>query len=387
MPRITCFEIFPVDLPFRRAFKHSAAERSCSNSLFLSCTLDSATVGHGECLPREYVTGESRDTAMDLLRDDILPRLIGRGFSSMEEVEDFLRHCDGKTPAWVDGKKPQTAAWSAVDLALLDAFGRHFGQAVLKARERAPSQSLRYSGVLSSQTGFQLVRSCLKMRLFGLRSIKMKIDPSTPDRALKTATSILGEGVVRVDANMAWTRDEASQGMRRMARHGVRLFEQPLQADDLEGLAQLVAETGLGVMADESLTDRDSLYRLVEHKACTAVNVRISKCGGLLASLNRCREARASGLEVQIGCQVGESSLLSAAHLALAAAVGDARYLEGCFGHYLLRKDPVTPLLQFGYGGSPPQRPAGTGLGVEVDEGHLRRLARGSSTVVKSPRS
>ena len=386
MPSITRFEILPVNLPFRQAFKHSAAERSCSNSLFLRCTLDSSAVGYGECLPREYVSGESQDGTLALLGDHILPRLIGQNFHSMEEVEDFLCDCDGKTPGWVDGSKPQTAAWSAVDLALLDAFGHHFGRTVLKNQQREPAQDLRYSGVLSSETGIQLIRSCLKMRLFGLRSIKMKVDQSTPDRALKTATLILGEGVLRVDANMAWTRNQAARAMKRMARQGVRLFEQPLPADDLEGMAHLVAETGLEVMADESLTDEESLRRLIEHKACTAVNVRISKCGGLLASLNRCREAQACGLEVQIGCQVGESSLLSAAHLALVAALGKARYLEGCFGHYLLRNDPFRPVLQFGYGGRAPRRPPGPGLGVEVNRHLLRSLTRGQPTLIQSGR-
>ena len=49
-------------------------------------------------------------------------------FASFQEVHDFLVRCDGKAPeAWVDGETPHTAAWCAVDLALLDTFGRAFG--------------------------------------------------------------------------------------------------------------------------------------------------------------------------------------------------------------------------------------------------------------------
>ena len=90
MARIDSFEVFSVDLPFRKPFKHAASERRASNSIFVKCRLSSGKIGYGECLPREYVTGESRDSAFIILRDRILPRLIGRNFESHEEVKSFL---------------------------------------------------------------------------------------------------------------------------------------------------------------------------------------------------------------------------------------------------------------------------------------------------------
>ena len=161
--------------------------------------------------------------------------------------------------------------------------------------------------------------------------------------------------------------------MRELARVGIHSFEQPIPAEDLDGLARLVRESGQDVMADESLGDRESLRRLIDRKACTAVNVRISKCGGLMAARARCREALDAGLKVQVGCQVGESSVLSSAHMILVAAVGKVTYAEGCFGHLLLREDPAEPVLQFGYGGKAPSFPEGPGLGVTVNEDVLRR--------------
>jgi L-Ala-D/L-Glu epimerase len=80
-----------------------------------------------------------------------------------------------------------------------------------------------------------------------------------------------------------------------------------------------------------------------------------------------------------VGCQVGESSLLSAAHLTLLSALAPmrpgVRYAEGCFGRHLLREDPASPLVQFGFGGRPPSRPAGAGLGVRIDQAMLERWA------------
>jgi muconate cycloisomerase len=174
---------------------------------------------------------------------------------------------------------------------------------------------------------------------------------------------------------MAWDRAQAASIMQSLSRYGIRLFEQPVRADDIEGLARLVRDTGLGVMVDEGVTDRDSLETLIARRACTAVNIRISKCGGLVASFNRCLRARAEGLTLQVGCQVGESSLLSAAQVILLAGSQGVKYGEGCFGRYLLREDPVGPLMQFGYGGRPPALPSGPGLGVQVDEKALSRFS------------
>jgi muconate cycloisomerase len=371
---IASFELSAVDLPFRKPFKHAAAERNSSYSLFLKCTTDSDSIGFGESLPREYVTGESRESAFAMLRDDILPRLLEQRFDSMQDVESFLHQCDGQSPGWVPADVAQTAAWCAVDLALLDAFGKAFGERALGQSRSALPPEFRYSGALSSDKGWSLIKSALKQRLFGIRQLKLKVDGEGDVQAVRRLRRVLGRSFdIRVDANMVWNTEQALQAMRSMSRYGVTSFEQPLAADDIEGLARLVAETQLGVMADESLNNRASLQRLIDARACTAANVRISKCGGLIAALNRSREALAAGMRLQIGCQVGESSLLSAAHLHLVQAVQPVTYAEGCFGLFLLREDPVTPLLQFGRGGRPPQTPQGPGLGVKVDESMLQR--------------
>ena len=190
---------------------------------------------------------------------------------------------------------------------------------------------------------------------------------------------------LRVDANMAWDGPEALENLRALERVGIQCVEQPLATSDLEGQTKLVRETPTEIIADESFTDCASLELLLSRRACTGINVRISKCGGLVAAARRCEEASNAGLTVQIGCQVGESSLLSAAQLVLISAAPQAKYLEGCFGKHLLQEDPVHPCLQFSYGGRPPKLPAGAGLGVKVDERELNRWV-GKRAVIELPR-
>jgi len=185
---------------------------------------------------------------------------------------------------------------------------------------------------------------------------------------------------------MAWDVDQALEVIQQLRTVGIRSFEQPIAAGDLAGLARLVRESSAGIVVDEGLSNRESLQALISHRACTGANIRISKCGGLVGAYARCREALEAGLMLQIGCQVGESSLLSAAQLALLSALAPlrpgVRYAEGCFGRHLLREDPAAPLVQFGYGGRPPRRPPGAGLGIRVDQAMLQRWAVDQAMIV-----
>jgi L-alanine-DL-glutamate epimerase-like enolase superfamily enzyme len=392
MATVTECDLFAVDQPFKVAFRHAAAARTSSESLFLRLRLDNGMEGWGECLPRVYVSRERRDQAFALLRDTILPALVGQSFGSLPETISFLEKCDGKAPPeWVHPEVPQTAAWCSVDLALLDALGRTSREparpaAGVPAPSAAALGRYRYSVVVSAGRGWPYAVSLLKIRAFGFRQVKLKLERDGAVRAARTARRLLGRRVdLRADANMAWGVEQALEVIGQLRAVGIGSFEQPIAADDLAGLARLVAQSGAGIMVDEGLTDRDSLQRFITHRACTAANVRISKCGGLVGAYARCREALDAGLLLQVGCQAGESSLLSAAHLTLLSALAPltpgVRYAEGCFGRHLLREDPVSPLLQFGYGGRPPPRPPGAGLGVQIDPAALQRYVVDQASV------
>lgn len=382
MAKIIGFTIFSLNLPFRIVFKHAAANRDSSDSIMLKCETESGVTGFGECLPRFYVTGESRDHSFDLLQKNILPRMVGLDFSNVKEVISYLSTCNGKAPAtWVSSSIPQTAAWAAVDLALLDTFGKEFNTPVRLDSQYQDLPSFTYSAVCSAENGWKKIKSLALFRIFGFRQVKIKIHPDTAIKTIQLSRKILGKRCdIRVDVNMAWDVFQAIKSMSLLSRLGVHSFEQPLKPDDLLGLSRLVQQTKLDIMADESLNDAESLERLIVNEACTAINVRISKCGGLVAAYNRCLRAIEVGLKVQVGSQVGETSLLSAAQLILIAAVQKVSYAEGCFGKHLLVSDPAQPLLQFGYGGRPPKMLQLPGLGIRINEDILFKF---SNKVIK----
>jgi muconate cycloisomerase len=94
-----------------------------------------------------------------------------------------------------------------------------------------------------------------------------------------------------------------------------------------------------------------------------------------LNSLRLAAMARAHGLGFQLGCQVGETGILSAAGRHFACSVGPIRYLEGSYDRWLVRERLTRQDLSFGYGGWAPAL-KGPGLGVNVDRAAVNRVCR-----------
>ena len=134
-------------------------------------------------------------------------------------------------------------------------------------------------------------------------------------------------------------------------------------------------------MLDESLCSEVDARRAIEQGTCDLFNIRLSKCGGFLPSLKLAALAHQAGLGYQLGCQVGETGILSAAGRHFAASVANIRYLEGSYDRFLVKERLTVEDLTFGYGGYAPAL-AGPGLGVTVDEEALQRVTQREQRVL-----
>ena len=104
------------------------------------------------------------------------------------------------------------------------------------------------------------------------------------------------------------------------------------------------------------------------------INVRISKCGGFRRSLRIIDYLRDNNISFQIGCQLGETGLLSAAGRALSLLCGDAIYYDGSYDEFMLKENITSENVSFGAGGKAgPLK--GFGLGIEVSRQKLERLS------------
>jgi muconate cycloisomerase len=214
------------------------------------------------------------------------------------------------------------------------------------------------------------------MRLIGLTQIKVKVGAEDDVARVRAVRAVVGAEVsLRVDANGAWTLAEAVARLDAMAPCGIAAAEQPLPRDAVAEWARLRRLSPIPLVADESVVTHADLEAVIAAEAADYVNVRVAKCGGLARSLAIARRAAAAGLGVQVGSQVGETAILSAAGRHLAATLPEVSFVEGSYGSLLLSEDVSADEIRFGHGGEARllTRP---GLGVRVLEARLRKYAR-----------
>ncbi len=372
---------YQVRIPLRKPVRHASHARTATDNVLVRCALADGTEGFGEGVPREYVTGETIDSALGLLRcSDLAAQLEPcRDFAAAVALAERLR----LTPVPGDDRGCQgNAARCALELALLDAYGRRFGEP-LSAVTRLlapdlyePRPEVRYSGAITSARGFKARVAAWVMRLYGFRQVKVKVGIAGYDDVgrLRVIRGRVGAGIdLRVDANEAWSPADAASRIRELEPFGITAVEQPVPHADVGCLAEVRREVKVPLMLDESLCSMSDAESAARHGTCDLFNLRLSKCGGFVPSLRLAQFAARRGLGCQLGCQVGETALLSAAGRHFAASVAGLRYLEGSYDRHLVREALGTKDVTFGRGGRAPALP-GPGLGVTVDAKALERV-------------
>jgi len=154
---------------------------------------------------------------------------------------------------------------------------------------------------------------------------------------------------------------------------GISSVEQPVRHEEVDRLTDIRKQVKTPIMLDESLCSRADAERAVADGLCDLFNLRLSKCGGFIPTLRLAQLARRHGLGYQLGCQVGETAVLSAAGRHFAAGVAGLRYLEGSYDRHLVRTALATRDITFRRGGWAQALP-GPGLGIDLDARALDRV-------------
>ena len=381
--QLVCLEVLSISIPFRSRFSHATARRDASENLIVVATLSDGTTGYGESIARTYVSGETVDSAAQSVKSVLTPKLTGLAPASFADLLNALNDL----PLSDSHEKPIVAARCATELALLDAYGKHFGRGLQEIAgwlglpgftTGGSLNSVRFSGICSADQPRQVARKLRKMRLFGLRDFKIKLGNSNDREILQLVHRQLSRSIssgrctLRADINGVWNLDQALAAFPTLADYGVCCVEQPLPPRDFADLALLHAQTDMPIMADESLVLPNQAQALIDHRCVDFFNIRISKNGGLIPSLRLAHLARKSGLSYQLGCLVGETAILSAAGRWFLSIVPQVTFAEGSYGTFLLSDDIATGSGRFGYAGRI-RKPTGPGLGVEINRQKLRR--------------
>lgn len=330
---------FPVSLKY--TFRHASARRANAYNFIVKATSKEGLSGFGEGCPRTYVTGEDLESCSRFLsqqRSDIL-----------QQVQDFASLLE-----WTNTHRSEIdlnpSAFCAIELSLLDLIGRSTSQNLeqlvgIDTREHA----VKYTAVLGDSVYpvFWYLRQRylkrdfrdFKIKLSGRQKRdhrKLRSSPITPDK----------KHSIRLDANNLWGNSSDAASYLRTLPQLFWAVEEPLTPKDFPGLTELKTESNIRLILDESCT----LLGDLDHVSGPSwiCNLRVSKLGGLLRSIEVAKGAQEKGLDVIVGAQVGETSILSRAALALIQALRNSQIAtEGAFGEHLLSFDLTKEVIQF----------------------------------------
>ncbi|MEY4066483.1 MAG: hypothetical protein RIR26_2691 [Pseudomonadota bacterium] len=361
-------KLHELQIPFVEAFAHSAKSRTASDSFVVEIEFDNGMVGYGEGVSRPYVTGETVEASVDHILHKVWPVLLNRDIA-----QDALNLCQ-HFPDAIEGNVAFHGAQAAVELALIDSFLRSNGTGLHQVLPASPEvKQIRYSGVITASSAEGVRKTAKKLKLFGITEYKLKIDRERVREQIACAREAIGpDASLRVDGNSDFSPDEVIDLDSEFQSHHIAAIEQPTPRLPAKVWADLQKRLSIPIVADESFVTEEDAISLIENKACQIFNLRIAKCGGVGRLLKLARRIKSAGLRYQLGCQVGETCILSAAARTLAAHLGDCLYVEGSYGNLLLSEDICRDRYQFGFGGLAPLN-AAVGLGVDIVREKLER--------------
>jgi muconate cycloisomerase len=368
---VECLEVFTVRFPFRQPFVHNLATRRESRSLIVRIRLSDGTLGYGEALPRPYLTGETEASVRQALTGPLADLALGWTVGDLPSTARLLRGAEARAAL-----QQGPAAFCGLELALLDAAGRLAGRPVTDVLGPVLRTELPYESAVIGLLPRALLRLYLeKIRRLGKRVIKLKVGSPQDAERVAAVRAVLGpEPELVLDANAAWSAAEAIERIRALEPFGLAAIEQPVAREDIEGMAAVRRAVRTPIMADESIATLADAHRLLEAGACDLWNLRVGKCGGLLATLELARLAVARGVGCQLGVLVGETGILGAAGRLLAACRGELRDLE--FDSSGMKQgdvlsEPIAPVV----GNRAPATTGQPGLGIAVDARWLEAMA------------
>ncbi len=364
--RIKAIEPIAVSLPMTKPVKMAGETVARADNVLLRVESDDGVVGWGEAASAPTMTGETIASMMAAV-GHMAPGLLKR------PADDIA----GAAAAMDAQMYGNSGAKAAIEIALHDLVGRATGRplhALLGAKQR---DRIAVLAVIGSADAAADLRDAQERRAAGYLIYKIKVGIGSPEADAERTQTIcraLGKDcLVSADANQGWGVEEALRYVRAVADSGLGFFEQPVHAHDLAGMARVAAASGMLIGADEGIHSRDDIARHHERKAAHGVSLKAIKLGGVRPVLDASRLCDRLGMNVNISCKTGETSVASAAALHLAAVIPAIAWGLTVTSPGLAA-DVVIDALRIEDGHAAVlDRP---GLGIEVDERRVRRWAQ-----------
>lgn len=301
------------ELPLRDPFGIARGTRTSVKNLFVQIG-----EGWGEGAPI-YYKGQTVEHMLELAQE-FLP-----------SVEEELTPENAAQLALKKYPK-ESALAEAVDLAAHDAWAKAQGKPLHQLWDVNPAMMPISTFTIGLDT-IEVVLEKLR-RVNDWPVLKIKLG-SEHDLEILSAIRKEFSGTLFIDANEGWGAEQAGEFLPKLDELGVRLVEQPIQRDDLDGYARLseLNLTNIPIFVDEGVQGPEDISRWVG--VVDGINIKLAKCGGLARARKMVEIARQNGMGILLGCMIESSLAISAA--AQIAPLVDFADLDGAA---LLSGDP-----------------------------------------------
>ncbi|MCA1441927.1 hypothetical protein I6F07_17225 [Ensifer sp. IC4062] len=370
MAPIVSAEVLEIESKLCTPYKLTEGILVAAQAVLVKLTDADGVMGWGEANPAETVDGETPAGVMRVLQDKLLPAVLA-------EPEP----APGKIDALVDSLvAAKLCAKGAVTMALLDILGKRLNVSVATLLGGAIRRSLPVLWPLSNGTAEDDIPIIEERAAQGFTSFMLKMGTSPITSEIKRVAALearYGERISLIgDANQGWSLDQAREFLAGIASSKVAFVEEPLATDVIEGMAELSDAGQLPLSADESIIELADAAHLAAAGAAKVFSIKSSKNGGPLRAQRIAAAAEAFGISCYMNSMI-EFGITQAASLQHAVTVRNLLDVGHAFMSTMrLVKDPTdfSSLLRNGI----VYLPERAGLGVAIDEDHVRRLTTSS---------
>ena len=288
-------------------------------TVFVRLTTDDGNTGVGY----SYTIGTGGSSVLAMLRDHLLPRLVGADAALVEQAwSDLFASTRATTVGAIT-----SLALAAVDTALWDLRCKRAGEPLWQVaggfRQKVPLYDTE-GGWLHLGTD-ELVAGALASRAAGWRGVKLKVGKPRIEQDVERLSAVrdaVGAGLdIMVDANQSMTHAEARRRAAAFEPLELAWFEEPLPADDVEGHAALARSTTIPVAVGESMYSVGQFRDYLARGAASIVQADVARVGGITPWLKIAHLAEAFNVHI---CP----HFLMELHVSLVAAVPNGRYVE-----------------------------------------------------------
>jgi L-Ala-D/L-Glu epimerase len=338
--KITEFRFGMLRVPLKTPFKTALRTIDSIEDIIISVHTDTGQVGYGGATATAVITGDTHGSIVEAIGKFIAPRLIGQEVANLNRLTHLVQGALEKN----------SSAKAAVEIAIYDLFGQLYGAPLYKLLGGG-DPVITTDITISVDYIDKMVADSLAAVERGFESLKVKVGKDIGvdiERIKAIHAAVDGRALLRLDANQGWTAKQAVYALQTLEDAGVRLelVEQPVKAQDLEGMKYVTERVHTPIMADESVFGPTEVVELIRMRAADIINVKLMKTGGISNAIRIADIAAMYHVECMIGCML-ETSISVAAAVHLAVAKSDVITRVDLDGPSLCAFDPVEGGVNF----------------------------------------